>query len=1340
MRIRSYLFLLVCGLCTCTQSFAQVAKPVRYPGDPMVIFRQTFEPKDQTISADSAWKEWCNTPVDTIREIAYYSKIGTSTVSKVDIYDGSEDWNIFAVRTDSIIPMLNGVELYADDYSTIVSDGDDISRVAAFDKYGEDGGEYFFKYTTTANGGSSKNTAKYRRNLFVRGFDIEDETSYRLTLYVKAKKLAGNSPLFYADVMRGYHHQREAFSMGITSGTAYEYEKSGLTNEWQKITFMTYYLNDSVADGYTFYNGYSWADDWTWRPTDDQLAAWNKTLNPGEYLNYVKQPDKYFVRLAFATDSVEYSIDNLSLTKSWIGGVEHEGNMIRVDFGYETNLKALAQAAYAETGIAAMELPGEYFSVYGYMSKRDEWVNIEIESAEYHDDGYMYMWSKDTYYDGRYYMNPFSVYDSVLVSFTNPVDDDKLCLKYTGKTYPMPLDTVWVNAGKKVHDFTNELSTPNPYIAKDKNGNKITPVTQLPPVMVSYPYENGSFGLNSINEITVGMSRLILYDDKGELSEYAFLRVTKAGFKEIWKVKDATATTATFARSESDITTNGDLVGDYTFEFLNLKASGTDYGKNVTLNYHFGDFSTTVNESVPYFISDWLSEITKGELKGANPTSTYVHDADTEFKKGDGTKAGSAKIRLYALDYDAMDMDNCGYYLVTKSNQEGPTGNIYTIINFTKAGGYSIKFKAAAWDRVGYPAELYFYPKPNSDLEDGDDKGFAVLEKLEKTLLGAIDPQVKVAKKSVKDVNTGKWPDDVETFEYTFLVPSAGDYMFEWRITAGDDYGVFIGNFFISSMGEANLSTPYVKKLCDAVAAATDMLDAAVADEYQGDAYNALSTVIEEGNAYKGNYPSKYDSVVAHVNDCMAQMSERISVVDLFYSTEDDVDAKLSEFEHDTLGMVNLAAYIALSNMFDGNFDFECPENTNDEINAAIQAYKDAMAALDARLELMDKYAEKLETAKELTVAKDAHRDYPEFGELENVYGESSRFDQIGTADDEYQAQYDRLCESINTYVFKVDAVDAYTRQAKELFALADTLGYDFGGDKAGVKDKVYSLLAKDDDLETILRTAAILEILKIYQEADEDDLKLLDNLDVSALMPNYYLYNEALVDRDMEQNSSGKWRIKRGTNTTAFPDWTLTYSSGTWYPTKSRIDVTNIDWEAEGHVFAGGVRCGSSSKGTLSTQIAELPHALYWVGAYVHNNTSNVTFAAKSDSADVTITLSKLNGYKEVGIDSVMVDDSLKVTAAQTSGSSSSEVDFRYFVLRLRGADAAYDYAKAVSDQKAKLAGLITFADASDEETDVQYFSLGGIQITAPKAGEVVIRRITLSDGTVVAEKILVK
>ena len=74
----------------------------RHPGlDAEVIFHQDFE-VEEGLNEQQAYDRWAKTPIDTIRELEYYAKIGTSSVSsRTDIYAGSPDWEIFAVRRDS---------------------------------------------------------------------------------------------------------------------------------------------------------------------------------------------------------------------------------------------------------------------------------------------------------------------------------------------------------------------------------------------------------------------------------------------------------------------------------------------------------------------------------------------------------------------------------------------------------------------------------------------------------------------------------------------------------------------------------------------------------------------------------------------------------------------------------------------------------------------------------------------------------------------------------------------------------------------------------------------------------------------------------------------------------------------------------------------------------------------------------------------------------------------------------------------------------------------------------------------------------------------------------------
>ena len=1345
-------YLLLTGALLATLPVVSQQRPKATDNDPKLIFTQNFEPSSEGLSAEEAWAEWQTTPVDTITELYYYNRTGSGSASKVDIYDGSSDWNLGVLRTDSTtegyepgsgIILLNGVvvtnnkddkknDVYSEDTYGIKADGDNVDRAKAFANYAEDGGSYYFSYTSGnadgADGYSSGVVPNYRRDLFVRGLPIEDNSSYRLTFFIKANKLGSTKPTFYADVMRGYYNSEKPFSLGLASDAAtFEYKKEKFNGNWEKVTFMTYYLNDSIADAFVYAAGYWWGSSWTYY------------YNGRDY-NYIKQPDKFFVRLSFASDSTAFELDNLTLTKSWIGGVEHTGNMIRVDFGYETNLLELAAAAEAETNIAAVELPGQYFEVSGYVKGRG-WYPIAIESAEYHDDGYMYMWSKDVDAGGgRMIQNPFTSYDTVLVSFINPVDDEKICLKYDGSTYPCALDEEWVKAGKTVKNFSNEPSKLNPNITVNQFGKQVYSLKQLPPVIQSLPFEKGSFGLEAFNQITVGMSRVIEYEANAtEQSELAFLRVTKAGVKEIWTVSESTDNSCTFVRSAADINKNGDLDGDYKFEFMNLKGIGTDYAKTQTVEYGFGDFDHNPKiEAV--FQSDFKES---SNATQSVPTGAVLWNGKDKFTVGDGS-AMNTKSRLFWTN--PASGFTSGFYISGRAEGSDDGHMVYGVdandpIALKAGTTYTISFNAAYWDNA-CETNLYIYPNTFAD-DLSKIKSFSMDGK---TLLATFTPGVKAPYNTIQkyDPPYGSWPNGTESFSYQFTVPANGNYLLEWEVEKNSTNGLLLSDFTIATVGD--LSFPYVSKLNASVAKALDKVEN-LDEIYYGAQYDALEEVAN--NYFYENWestkPSEYDAATAAVDNELKLMQLRVDTVDLYYTTEEKAYDKLAEFDDDTEGLTDLEAFVALDDMVYENEDLDITELTNAEITAAIKAYEDAIKALDDRIALMEKFDAKLKEVKALVEADDARTEYAEYAVMTRAYNVASEYDQITPTDAEYTQAYNELCEGENAYVFKVDGVDALSRQAKELYALADSLGYRFSDD---IKARVAALTFKDEALENVLREAAVLQIYKIFASDDEEKkAALADNFDVSALVPNYFLYNDAQVGRDMEDNS-GTWGIKKEANSTAFPGWTITPTGGNWYPTKE-ADVANegkVAWDVEGHIYAGGLRCGKQTQGNIDAVIEGLPQAFYWFGFYGSNQTSNVSAVVEGDTIFYNDNIkymenaggNKFNN-KTVGVDSVKVSANLKFSLKQTSGSSSM-FDIRYFVLYLRGQQQGVDYAALATAQEAKVTELITFADAPAAKAGVEYFNLGGAPIDAPKAGDIVIRRTVLSNGTAVVEKVLVK
>jgi archaellum component FlaF (FlaF/FlaG flagellin family) len=346
-----------------------LAQPTFTSQDAKVIFTQNFE---------ANWDEWSTENVDSIKGLWYYDNTKTGSQANVKIWEDTATWGKRVFRADTVLYLQNGV-VVTDDPNEVKNDNfpgesytiatdETTERRNAFLAFGEadGGGSKVFKYTsdtctlTAQSWGTYKGgyTANYRRNLFVRNLPIEEESSYRLTFYLKTKTVPGHdaSPRMSAGIFRGYFHAEKPFSMGLEDAsdnykykTAIEYDKQDFAeeDEWEKVTYMTYYLNDSIADRFVFVDGYWWQDNWIW-----------KNVENGDTVTrlYHVQPDKFFVRLGFVSDYTEFQLDNLSLTKSWIAGAEYFKDKIRIDFGYKTNLAELAKAAKAKTNIAAAEV------------------------------------------------------------------------------------------------------------------------------------------------------------------------------------------------------------------------------------------------------------------------------------------------------------------------------------------------------------------------------------------------------------------------------------------------------------------------------------------------------------------------------------------------------------------------------------------------------------------------------------------------------------------------------------------------------------------------------------------------------------------------------------------------------------------------------------------------------------------------------------------------------------------------------------------------------------------------------------------------------------------------
>ncbi|MBO4723878.1 MAG: hypothetical protein J5596_00970 [Bacteroidaceae bacterium] len=1393
-----------------------------------MVFTQDFE---------GDYATWSNTPVDFITELQYFNHTGTSGSSaKIwldEVKNGDNPWQTPAdlIRTDSVTPgyagqgiaLMNGVmttdakkevKNYENDTYTLMDDQGDETRNQKLAKFGEDGGEKFFKYESDSahlTEGKFVNWSyqqvptayapSYRRNLFVRlkKGDIQPETSYRLTFYVKATKTnTGDERRMYAGVYRGYFHGEKPFSNGMydydktkspyTHAKGIEYQKDNFTGDWEKVVYMTYYLNDTIAQNFVFKDGYHWADS-TGYPWDLGRDINGDGVN--DTLYFIKQPDKYFVRISFSSDKTLFQFDNLSLTKSTIAGVEYDKDKLRVDFGYKTNLADQAKAAYEKNLIDAVEVPGEYFEVWTY-KKGDGWEEMPIRSAEYQGDGYMYMFTDGTGSGENFQPFLFNDYDSVLVTFHNPTDRNDIVLKYTGtgesaaELYPHALDVDWVKAGKVVDDFYNEVATPNPYVF-----DNIFSMMDRPPVLQKPPYENGSFGLTSTNTMEFGYSKKVKLDDKGETSDLVCVRVNG----KIWNVSHKPGADSVLVATNPN--PSEVLSGDVTVNIYQIQGVGTRMREDQdVLNYHFGNFER--NPQITFITqSNWRADISDYDGLGQDdcpvPTSVYLHTGKQNFGKGTGVKM--TKCGFYPTQDDTITVlgtkipDNGMFYLSGQTK----TGNLYSIVNLNK-GNYVINFKLAGRNTTNYPMGLKFYAKPAGELADGNDKGFAVLEAVtNKTVLEAgKKPDVSMG---YQFPTTKTWDAKTILCSYPFSVPADGDYVFEWTVTSSDNNGIVISNYWITTAGD--LSFAYTTALNNSVEAANARIALAEAKpEFGGALLQDLKTKAEYykiNGAFDGEHktkPSEWNAAKAALNKATDTLKLRMDSVQLFIDVKTAAADKLTDMKAD---YENLSTYKALKSAKEAADAYDATDKTFAELFAYRTSLNNAIKALDARIVNNKAFDDALTKAKALVEDKNAKDNYTEFAELEQVYDDAKVFDAINATDDELAAVM-ALVEAAN-YNYNV-SIYIDTVGTKRIYAL-QKIAQDLGSQIdtcANVKNSMDTLRKDNDELAAVYMAAIK---AAIYEKAK--DIK--DTLDLTPFIKNYYLYTtpkiqvmDASVQQpanrdahkkvypgknvaDTHHQHSGQRRIfiilTNQTFTDLVPGWSVRAVDDNSGNDQVSTDIctTNDDglvpypnYFAGKPVFDGAISMDWGGEAQLSQDVIGLPAGNYELGIetnsqykYSEKNNAKGTSTLKATIAGRDTSIQFQSAYFDtvtVGVDGSHVNDTTIASYLGKLAVNDGDTLNIYASLKTGNGNAAYDnfslkfipregvnYDALVDAAKAEITEALTVVKAIDAVAEnVEYYTLSGMKLAAPKQGEILIRKTTQANGKIKVDKVIIR
>ena len=1368
------------------------------PRSAKVVFTQNFE---------QDWNAFKSTVIDSIAEIQYYSKEGNTNGTSFTPWSDAT-WKKGPIRVDSVMYIYNGdmtvidsgekakgKENWTDDNetsATIVLDNSD-ERHAELAAFGEadGGGQRYFQFTSdtfiNVDGGyttaySNKLAARYRRNLFVRlkPGDITENSSYRLTFYAKAKTLPAHvemvaEPTVYADVMRGYYHSEKPFSMGyISNGDDHPYEYSntfeytkndfgedGSYDNWEKITFMTYYTTDSIAEYFVFKDGYWWAEtDWTWKK-----GSLDKDGNAiASDLNYIVQPDKYFVRLGFPADYTVYAVDNISLIKSWIGGCEYYGDKMRVNFGYNTNLKELVAKEKKEHGFDQIELDASTFDVWAH-DDANGWIKMPMRSAEYHADGYLYMFTTFFTVGDNEYPFQFQDYDSVYVTFRNPTDP-ALQLKYTDAPFPKGNDSTWIKDGKVVPDFVNELAIPNP-TAKIWKG--VYSKYDLPPVMLGAPYEEGSFAITPTNQLKFKFSRKIDIDNK-DATDKAIAYVGGERWKLTWSASDSMLVLdrdvdKVFAENAGKNTTAA-LAGDYEIQILKLHGIGTDAGADVIYHYHFGAFDRNA-AAATVKTSDWRSEIKEtGAWDRPMPASLWCYDAEDGFFGGEGLNYSPyKKCGLYKMKDDGKN-GNALFYLSGRTNNK--YGSLYTVETLA-ATAYTIEFSSFGWSRQN-DIKVYVYAKPAEMTYDN-------LKGATKTLIGTYKPGYQTSW-SGNDTEEA-WNEKVERFNFTFSVPKAGDYVIEWETPKEGSqsyYGVAIGNYTLAAGASAFAAFNLNKAVTNAEARAA--LATANTALYSGEALTALQAAIREyktGGQFDLDHttnqaPSVWAEAVKAVQKVTDAMATRMTKIDALQTKIADAEKKVSGLtddykKFDVTGKLEVLIDSAKNK-------FPITTETDKNIDNLTSLLDKAITAVDDRVKKNDNLNTLIDNAKKEVNAKE-REDYPEYGALVDTLAKAEAFDAIIALDADVDAMSATLQLATLLYSGKVSGWKGQTQRLKAYRDLAAELEIEEMNNWA-VKNFVDTTNVDNDEIADIYKAAIKYQLYKLIA-ADELD----DEIDVTPFIKNFNLYvTPKIVERtDIKANAGGarvadtlgcqiqhvQHQWNGGSLNGQMPIWIMIQTVwfddlypgwSAWAGTDGNAMVTpdNSSYaRLENHLscFDGQVAMDWNGKAEIKQILTGLPAGYYELGVGFNQQTGSntqlkaMTWKTLAGGKDTLVTLESAkagSGAKSIALDSIpfhTAKDSLTIDLIVTSGNGWSEAD--NFTLTFLGKDDAFNYTGAVNAAKEdflnKLNNRVTIVNAPKAQSGrVEFYNAGGMKVNAPKSG----LYIKVEDG--VATKVFVK
>lgn len=733
-------------------------------------------------------------------------------------------------------------------FATFYADHINLYRGDVFDEKFEGdrtgNGKYALKVTNS--GDFLGNT--WDRAIKMRGLQIEPETSYRVTFWVKANPTftnpndgATNNTSIKSSLSIGKENLEAPFL--TQNGTEYWYNwTSGMTGEWRRLSFVSYFSSKDVQDQYfDNYDNNTLIKPNEEDPTKNDTIAWTDV-----YGGMTSFHDEYFLTINMYNPG-EYLLDDIVIEKSNVAGLSYGYDAIRVDFGYPTNIADLAKASDDPIGIRL--LPNDWVKV---MNGDEE---VEVFSVECHDDGYLYIFVVDETVLGDNEAD-------IRVSFT-PGEDCPII--YTSDQRP----SMDITGEVQVLPFENEA------IYYDENIDELN-YAWLPPTMLSSEPESGSFELDpeTFKELIVtydrklsigGSTTAILTDGNGVLS----VDLTDG----MYLSEDGCSLCIPVGERENGeyyvtITSAENEFGIASYDTQKIKFSiGIDNDTTKSEVVYAPNFAAIQDGTFP---KGWVWTGDNGEVHeyGVNSDgSLYNYEFGGQVADVAGAGAGGPRIysgfsgdftkaiywrsvnEVGTLTYGAQVEDYLGEDGVTVSPEMDPEIGLYLIPR-----KYEVSFRMAAWKGT-----------PKFDF---------ILERI-----GSTEPVAQFLDvDAIPNMNGAKgYVSGSVEVSTEFTVSSPGYYVLKFST---DPYWSEMLLANVRLISKPSDAAYYKQLLGEAVDSATTVLNLAMDTIYSGETKTALTERLAYANTTHFTAPSDVESVMDDLYKLAGEMMTRIQNVD----------------------------------------------------------------------------------------------------------------------------------------------------------------------------------------------------------------------------------------------------------------------------------------------------------------------------------------------------------------------------------------------------------------------------------------------------------------------------